>query len=462
MKVVFYARGPLVEFFRGVGDRLESSGFEVRYLCDDEPRPTDSRWRSVTSGEGGYLESFHDLCKEFPKDNLWRALFLERHACFYPSFLGKQAPDWEKWQHYAVRVANNLDRALREERPEYLFSEIAVGTSNYLAYLYCQKHGCRCISMFSSRIGEEIIFCPSLDDEYPQGLREAFESFMRDGNDESLAHADRYIQKMRNRPESPVYMLTNAEAFHLIKRRKLETLLSILRRGRDDTWVLNRLSASELLRYNLLRWRNNRQLARYSWDEVPENYFYYPLQYEPEAATLLMGNDYSNQLSIIERIARNLPGGCLLVVKEHYAQPGSRDWSFYGKLRYFPNVRLVRPGTSSIDLIRGCRAVVTVNSTVGWEALLLKKPVYLLGRAVYRLFPYVVSLEKEPYWFEAFRGVDACAERMLEERYDCTLRSFVAAYLQKCYPGNFIPGSPGFLAPANMDIVAESIRHFTR
>jgi capsule polysaccharide export protein KpsC/LpsZ len=101
-----------------------------------------------------------------------------------------------------------------------------------------------------------------------------------------------------------------------------------------------------------------------------------------------------DQLSLIEVIARQLPRGVRLAIKEHPAMIGALGaGAIIGLLKRNRNVVLVDPGQNNYDVMSSCQAVVSVNSKSGAEALLLSKPVFVLGDAFYRGYGLTTDLD---------------------------------------------------------------------
>jgi len=116
-----------------------------------------------------------------------------------------------------------------------------------------------------------------------------------------------------------------------------------------------------------------------------EPYVYLPLHLQPEATTLPLGGVYGDQSLVVETLARALPEGWLLVVKENPKQRfDKRSPGFYRRLASLPSVRLVGRDVSSFDLLESCRAVATITGSAGWEALCSNKPALVFGKAFYR------------------------------------------------------------------------------
>lgn len=124
-----------------------------------------------------------------------------------------------------------------------------------------------------------------------------------------------------------------------------------------------------------------------------QKFVYYPLHYQPEASTCVCAQKYEKQLFFIDSWAKSLPADTVLYVKEHYALIGHRDPHFYVELKKYPNVRLINPWESSRKLIEKSVAVTTLTGTAGLEAMLLRKPVFVGGNAVYETAPGIIKVE---------------------------------------------------------------------
>jgi hypothetical protein len=113
-------------------------------------------------------------------------------------------------------------------------------------------------------------------------------------------------------------------------------------------------------------------------------FVYFPLHYPKDSQLTLRGKPFLNQLSIVETVSRYVPYPYTLLVKEH---PHARGWypaSDIRKMAALPNVKLVHPFTNSHGLIPNAKAIVAINSSVGYEAIMYKKPVIAMGRSFYR------------------------------------------------------------------------------
>ncbi|MAB80219.1 MAG: hypothetical protein CMJ89_12775 [Planctomycetes bacterium] len=132
-------------------------------------------------------------------------------------------------------------------------------------------------------------------------------------------------------------------------------------------------------------------------NRIPDEPFvYFALHYQPEATTSPMGGIFVDQYYAVLMIARALPQGYKVVVKEH---PRQRFWQRfpenYALLANEPKVVFVSQRTSSAELTRKAAIIAPITGTVGWEALFQGKPVMLFGEAFYESLPGVMRVNSQ-------------------------------------------------------------------
>lgn len=133
------------------------------------------------------------------------------------------------------------------------------------------------------------------------------------------------------------------------------------------------------------RYRKEKQLL---WKYVTKNFFkyadvdekdkivYFPTYSGLETSYLVHVPQWARkETELILLVARSLPSGYALYIKEHPINPGDLNLSELFKLAKEPNIKIVRPWVSSQYLIEQSKLVVTIEGTAGWEAFLSKKPV---------------------------------------------------------------------------------------
>ena len=129
---------------------------------------------------------------------------------------------------------------------------------------------------------------------------------------------------------------------------------------------------------------------------MPETPFvYYPLHVPADMALTLRSPEYLDQVATIDFLLRTLPDTHVLVVKEHPAQIGAISAGRLFELaRRFDNFVLLPPQTNNYAVLGRADAVVSVNSKSGAEAVLLGKPVVVMGDAFYRSCPLVFAVNR--------------------------------------------------------------------
>jgi hypothetical protein len=118
----------------------------------------------------------------------------------------------------------------------------------------------------------------------------------------------------------------------------------------------------------------------YSRPQQGECYFLFPLHFEWEA-NLAFREPFLNQIRTARHIADSLPHGTYLYVKPHPHWKNCDQWlapMFFLK-HYSDKIRILPPSLNTADLIRDSIGVIAINSTVGYEALHMKKPLIVLG-----------------------------------------------------------------------------------
>jgi len=161
---------------------------------------------------------------------------------------------------------------------------------------------------------------------------------------------------------------------HLLKADKsvLSRFLKL-----SDYWIgFFRHVREPIVKYNLLN--------LFSYPIEGEDYFYFPLHYQPETSISYFAPHYMDQCELIRQLSMSLPVGCKLYVKEHpfIANIGYRPINFYRELSSIPNVRLIDLTLPSGQLIKNSKGVIVVTGTTALEGIFAGKPVMVLADTV--------------------------------------------------------------------------------
>jgi hypothetical protein len=184
-----------------------------------------------------------------------------------------------------------------------------------------------------------------------------------------------------------------------LRRDRISKIAALLRRAGDsrtDAFQIGNPLRTHfgLFRRNVARRvRASRVRSFYGHPVEGERYILYPLHFHPESSTSILAGTWLNEYEVIRNIAFNLPEGVRLYVKDHISAWAYPSVDFYRRLCLLPNVRLLPPEAPTKKLIRGSEAVITLTSTVGYEALLLKRRVFLYGEVFYAFHKGVSRVE---------------------------------------------------------------------
>lgn len=175
-----------------------------------------------------------------------------------------------------------------------------------------------------------------------------------------------------------------AKIFNPSNAAKLYRKLRYKQRGLRQEYEHAWRHAGRALRMLVSRMRNSGLYTTFDEGTRAANYVYFPFHVQLDYALTVRSPEYLDQLSLVRYLAGMLPGHCQLYVKEHPASVGGFGHRAFRELLHtHRNVRVMHPRVNSYDIIENAKLVVTINSKVGAEALMLGKQVIVLGDAFY-------------------------------------------------------------------------------
>ena len=196
--------------------------------------------------------------------------------------------------------------------------------------------------------------------------------------------AEEYISNIRN--QGPVISdLVRVNRHSLARSGDWKYLFEVFRVFNEDRFdyiVTPPWSAIQQRLQRLYR-------SRYSYNKLfqkpdeGDKFFIFPLHVQPEATTLTLAPFCVDQPALIANIAKALPIGYQLYVKEHVMAVGRRSLAEYRRIATTPNVKLIHPDSNVRALIKRSAGVCTIVGTMGLEALMFNKPTITFGRPFY-------------------------------------------------------------------------------
>jgi len=122
-------------------------------------------------------------------------------------------------------------------------------------------------------------------------------------------------------------------------------------------------------------------------------YIFIPFQVCDDSQLLVQDNWIKDNITLVKSVIKSLHDlgiSSKIIIKEHPREFRKIDYHeiLNDKDVYFSNA-------GAVDLISGSKLVVTINSTVGFEALVFCKPVLITGSALYESLPYITKVSNQ-------------------------------------------------------------------
>lgn len=162
---------------------------------------------------------------------------------------------------------------------------------------------------------------------------------------------------------------------------------------------------------------NKKEYSKLISHEIPtENFLLFLFHMQPEYTVDGIATNFYNQSEFVTSIARRLPSGLTLVVKEHPFTIGKlvRPESYYRDMVRHPNVIFLDHNIDSHILLRKSIGVITLTGTIALEGVFLSKPVIAVGNIFFRFFDEVCAASNidevmsfvHEIWNKSKHGID--------------------------------------------------------
>jgi hypothetical protein len=139
-------------------------------------------------------------------------------------------------------------------------------------------------------------------------------------------------------------------------------------------------------------------------------FVFFPLQVEPEATLMLESPMCDNHLTAIDWLAKTVPGGWYVVVKEHPGATAPRTRGFWQTLSKYPNVILAKTLEDARGIAERSRAVAVLNGSLGVQAATIGKPVITFHpNFIARYMPHVL-------FANSYQSTRAALEKIRDDR----------------------------------------------
>lgn len=407
-------------FFYNTAKSLTLLGHTVYYAFDSRKNTILNPISDIDNSENSfffdeYLKKSSNISSEYLFQSTWGEYYYSDFDRFltHDYNLSKSREQW-------ILIRKSLDsffnKILIEKEIDLVLYENISNSFEYSAYKICQLLGKQYFGLISARLPGRYEIQSSIIEKI---LIDIEAKKIDKPTEEELLWYYEY-KKNINKIE-PDYMKQNGlENVSITKKinKKLfykifRSIFADIKYGNNFDYasggLFRRLLSSVVI--NLKRRVNSSSTKKYFIEtklidemKLKDDYYVYPMHYHPESSTSVLAPEYTNEFHNILNISNNLPFGVYLYVKDHRSATGLNSNDFYHKISALPAVKLIPASYNIKDLIKHSSGLITVNSTAGFEALILEKPVYLLGNVFYRNFENV-------YFLENFR----CLKKILNE-----------------------------------------------
>lgn len=433
-------------FFNGLAKAFQAGGAKVVVAVDCPFSRAQSRLDTLGFNVHEFATYFHGHSVD--EGMLARYEDFNLNAALLPDFERAQVYgiSGKKDETYFDRLKSALlcffEEIFKRYRIDVVLYENVSNSFEYFAFFVAQMNGARYCGVGGSRLPGRFSITndPLCDDE-----TERIFHGIRGGKIIVSSEARQWCMEYLANIETitPDYMKINGlDNTSLLKKYaridRLPQILALIRHARDDSEYPFQLGNPLRSHFSLFRRNVTRRIKlsliekRYEVPVDGEQFLLYPLHFHPEASTSVLAGTYLSEYEVIRNIAFNLPQGLKLYVKDHMSAWGYPPIEFYDQLVRLPNVRLLHPRAPTKQLIKRSRAVIVLTSTVGYEALLLGKKVFLFGNVFYGFHRNIVRVADPARLFELLRS-NLESDAVTDPAY--TL-DFVGAYYLSTIPGS--------------------------
>ena len=374
----------------------------------------------------------------------WREAFFGFARLDRPNF------DYDSSLEVTSQVYQFFEFIFEKEKPDMIISEPPADLFNGVAYYFCRLNKTPYFGLMSSRFEDriDIYDLETTCSKYEKTFREINNNNI---SDKEKQFAKNFVEEFISHKKLPSYL--GSEKIYFTQFGFIKHYLQRIKElGRPHfQYFLNRKHFKKFdfesenifkdgfwapLKAERRKFRIFSQKNIFNCSNQLDNnqkFFLFPLQIQPEASTFVLATYFCDQLNTIKNIALTLPLPYKLYVKQHPHAVGTKPISFYKKLKEIPNVVLISPHENTENLIKKSAGVITLTSTLGMEAALIGRPVYVLGNIFYSYHPLCRKVKN----FEELKdriAVDLINKPNVDNLEDINQR-FIISYFKNTIPG---------------------------
>ncbi len=311
------------------------------------------------------------------KISIWEIAYSDRY--FYAKFNKYHKFVYDEILALIQNECKFFEQILADIKPEYVLMNTITHHYQYLFYKMCSALGIKVLTLEPTRFGNKwIILTGTIFDWKPDNISSELYDFKTYEEIQNFVESNKPAKFFIEKPKiiSKQSKLEKLKAFvqffiyplsvNSIRYRNYgRTKQNILLKGTARLHHLKRKRRESFIDSNFI-----------TKIEKETNFVYFPLHLEPERVLLLGAPYYTDQIAVINNIAKSLPVGYKLFVKEHPAQKqeGWRESQFYEQIMNIPNAVMIHPSVSSQEIIKKSSLVISIRGTASLEATIFGKP----------------------------------------------------------------------------------------
>ena len=286
-----------------------------------------------------------------------------------------------------------FEKILDEVKPDFLIMGITTLHHNHLFYKICKARDVKILMIRESYLRNRWLIASEdnsidhteYDEKHNFGSMSEIQNYVK-----KYDATKRFISNTKNLQNSKLKNLQSALKYLFSDNSNVKTHFTYY--GRTKFAVLRITLINEIKR-KYREYFINKNLIRDIENKKP--FIYFPLQPNPERSLLIGGALFTDQIKVITKIAKSLPDGYNLYVKEHY-QMQDRGWrsiSYYKQIMSLPNVTLIHPSVKFDDIIKRSSLVVSINSTSALEAGFYNKSSITMAKQEFSYLQFVHQIK---------------------------------------------------------------------
>lgn len=351
------------------------------------------------------MDYLKKLEAEYGIPNLWPYIVTDR--CIMrnvpkEAFSYNAAYDHDGMLKLIQVMSKAIIKMLDHEKPDVVIFPLVGSMGVQLLYEIAKKKGIKTLFLNAARVDDRVLVCDNAYNDFTEILKHAKPT------DEDFIEAKKFLKRFTGEEEvrydgiHAPKKVSNRLGFlwkeisgyysYVTKYWATQRYLRKNKMARDYTLFTPYYYTKNRLKRFVNRALGHRGL--FVKPDFNEDYSYFPLHVEPEVAIQVWAPYYDNQIEICRAIAKALPVGQKLYVKEHPNMLYERPASYYKKLLRIPNLKLIDPFVGSQKVVKHAQAVFTITGTAGMEAYFMGKPVLTFGSVMYNAVPSIRKIGK--------------------------------------------------------------------